>query len=183
MAQMINNPWSFLSTDPATATITAATGLTLNADGSVTITTTAGLTFNTTADSNLAFTVLGATNALYNGFYTRVSGASGASSFNMQPNFIIPAGTAQSGSGTLAQVLYRHKVRVEDISWQQIGVGAQGTAAAMQLVDRNGNDIWRASIPATAPNLPQLNRGKVYWVSGIVPIAIPANTEILMTVN
>ena len=181
MAQMINNPWSFLSTDPATATITGATGLTLNADGSVSITTTGALTFNATADSNLAFTVLGATNAAYNGFYTRTAGASGASAFTMQPNFIIPAGTAQSGAGTLAQVLYRHKVRVEDISWQNI-TSTPIASAVMQIVDRNGNDVWRSAIGAT-DTLAQLNRGKVFWVAGLVPIAIPANSEILVTVN
>jgi hypothetical protein len=181
--QIQNNPWSFLNTDPATATITGATGLTLNADGTVTITTTGALTFNTGADSNLAFTVLGATAAAYNGFYNRISGASGATSFVMQPQFAIPSGTAQSGGGTLAQVLYRHKVRIEDISWQNIGTGAEAAGVSMQIVDRNGNDIWRAAIPATAPNLAQLNRGKVYWVAGLVPISIPANSQVLITVN
>jgi hypothetical protein len=180
--QIQNNPWSFVSTDPATAAITGGTGLTLNADGTVTITSGA-LTFNTGAESNLGFTVLGATAAAYNGFYYRISGASGATTFVMQPQFVIPAGTAQSGAGTLAQVLYRSKVRIEDISWQNIGVGAEGAAVSMQIVDRNGNDVWRAAIPATAPNLAQLNRGKVYWVAGLVPISIPANTEVLVTVN
>jgi hypothetical protein len=180
--QIQNNPWSFISTDPATAAITAGTGLTLNADGTVTITSGA-LTFNTGADSNLAFTVIGATAPVYNGFYNRISGASGATSFVMVPQFTIPAGTAQSGAGTLAQVLYRHRVRIEDISWQNIGVGAEAPAVSMQIVDRNGNDVWRAAIPATAANLSQLNRGKVFWVSGLVPIVIPANTQILVTVN
>src|SRR5438093_6607268 len=119
MAQLTNNPWSLISTDPATAAITGGTGLTLNADGSVTITSGA-LTFNATAESNLAFTVIGATAAAYNGFYTRISGASGATSFVMQPNFAIAAGTAQSGGGTLAQVIYRNRVRIEDLSWQSI---------------------------------------------------------------
>jgi hypothetical protein len=181
MAQMQNNPWSFTSADPAIATITGATGLTLNADGTVTITTTGALTFNATADSNLAFTVLGAAAAAYNGLYTRISGASGASSFVMNPNFVIPAGTAQSGSGTLAQVLYRHKVRAEDISWQNTTT-TPIVSGALQIVDRNGNDVWRAAIGAT-DTLAQLNRGKPFWISGIVPITIPANSEVLVTVN
>ena len=179
--QIQNNPWSFLSTDPAIATITGATGLTLNADTTVTITTTGALTFNAGADSNLAFTVLGAANALYNGFYTRISGASGATSFVMQPNFTIPSGTAQSGSGTLAQVLYRHKVRVEDISWQNITT-TPAASVTLQIVDRNGNDVWRSAIGAT-DTLAQLNRGKTFWVSGLAPITIGANTEVLVTVN
>lgn len=181
MAQMINNPWNFTSADPATASITASTGLTLNADGSVTMTTTGALTFNATADSNLAFTVISAANAAYNGFYTRFLGASGATTFQMQPNFVIPAGTAQSGGGTLAQVIYRHKVRIEDISWQNTTT-TPVASVTMQLVDRNGNDIWRAGVGAT-DTLAQLNRGKLFWVSGIVPIVIPANSEILVTVN
>ena len=181
MAQIQNNPWSLTSADPAIATITGATGLTLNSDGSVTITTTGALTFNATADSNLAFTVLGATNALYNGFYTRFIGASGGTSFTMQPNFIIPAGTGQSGSGTLAQVIYRHRIRLEDISWQNTTT-TPIVSGALQLVDRNGNDVWRAAIGAT-DTLAQLNRGKPFWISGITPITIPANSEVLMTVN
>src|SRR2546422_174193 len=58
MAQLVNNPWSLVVGDPATAAITAATGLTLNADTSVTI-TSAALAFNATAESNLGFTVIG----------------------------------------------------------------------------------------------------------------------------
>ena len=181
--QIQNNPWSFVSTDPATATITAATGLTLNTDGTVTITTTAALTFNAGADSALAFTVLGATAPVYNGFYTLQQGVSGGTTFRMIPNFSIPAGTAQSGSGTLAQVLYRHKVRVEDISWQNTASAAETAGETILIVDRNGNDIWRSVLPATPTPLAQLNRGKLYWVSGLTPITIAANTEVLVTVN
>lgn len=176
-----SNPWSFISTDPATASITAATGLTLNADGTVTITTTGALTFNTSAESNLGFTVIGATNGLYNGFYQRLSGASGATSFVMIPQFVIPVGTAQSGSGTLIQCLYRHQVRAEDISWQNITTTGV-VSVSLQLVDRSGNDVWRASIGAT-DTLAQLNRGKIYWINGLSPVVIPANSEVLITVN
>ena len=182
MAQLINNPWSLTSADPAIATITGATGLTLNGDGSVTITTTGALTFNATADSNLAFTVIGAANAAYNGLYYRFAGVSGASSFNMTPQFAIPAGTAQSGGGTLAQVLYRHKVRIEDISWQATNTGTGVTTGLLQLVDRNGNDIWRTAIGATG-TFGQLNRGKLFWVAGLVPISVPINSEVFLTIN
>jgi len=181
MAQIQNNPWSFTNSDPAIATITGATGLTLNSDGSVSMTTTGALTFNATAESNLGFTVLGAAAAAYNGFYYRISGASGASAFVMQPQFVIPAGTAQSGGGTLAQVLYRSKVRVEDISWQNTTT-TPIVSGVLQIVDRNGNDIWRSAMGAT-DTLAQLNRGKVFWVAGIVPITIPANSEVIVTVN
>ena len=173
MAQITNNPWSYISTDIASAAITAVTGLTLNADGSVTI-TSAALTFNATAESNLGFTVIGATAPAYNGFYTRLSGASGATSFIMQPNFAIPTGTAQSGAGTLAQVLYRNRVRVEDISWQN----AAAAGNTLDLRDRNGNVVWQA----TATGAGSQNRGKVYWVSGLVPITLTAGI-VIITIN
>lgn len=180
MAQLTNNPWSLTSTDVATAAITAATGLTLNADGTVTI-TSAALTFNATAASNLSFTVISATNALYNGYYVRISGASGATSFVMQPQFSIPAGTAQSGSGTLAQAIYPHRVRIDDISWQGL-TGA--TAGSLDLRDRNGNPIWQAALTGvTGGTVGYQNRGKLFWVSGITPLTINTNTIVLITIN
>jgi hypothetical protein len=178
MAQLSNNPWSFVPSDPAIATITGATGLTLNADTSVSITTTGALTFNATADSNLAFTVIGAANPLYNGFYVRTAGASGATAFTMQPQFIIPVGTAQSGGGTLIQVLYRHRVRVEDISWQNVVLASQ----SLDLRDRNGNIIWQASTSASVPASNSQNRGKLFWVSGIAPNVIQSGI-VIVTVN
>src|SRR5262249_17798989 len=114
------NPWSFTNADIAIATITAATGLTLNADGTVTITTTVAYNFSgvTGGIPQLWFTVIGATNAAYNGGYKLIVGASGGTSFTMKPLFVIPAGTAQSGGGTLALALWAWNVRIEDISWQ-----------------------------------------------------------------
>src|SRR6267142_3805363 len=174
MANLTSNPWSLTSTDPATAPITAATGLTLNADGTVTITTTAPLTFNATAQSNLAFTVIGAANAVYNGLYNRVAGASGAVSFIMAPATPIAAGTAQSGGGTLAEVLYRDKIRVEDISWQN----AVAAGNSLDLRDRFGNIVWQA----TATGAGAQNRGKIFWIAGLTPITITAGI-VLITVN
>lgn len=179
MANIASNPWSLTSADVASAAVTAATGLTLNADGTVTITCGA-LTFNASAESNLGFTVIGASNAAYNGFYSRISGASGATSFVMQPQFNIPAGTAQSGSGTIAQCLYRAQIRVEDMSWQ----GLTGVAAgSLDLRDRAGNIVWQAAILNTTGSAGYQNRGKVFWINGLTPITIAASTVVLMTVN
>lgn len=174
MAQISTNPWSFLPADVASATITGATGLTLNPDGTVTITTTGGLTFNTTAESNLGFTVIGATNAAYNGFYSRIAGVSGASSFIMVPQFAIPVGTAQSGAGTLAQCIYRSKVRIEDISWQNASAAGQ----LLDMRDRNGNVIWQA----TATGAGSQNRGKIFWEHGITLITIQSGI-VIVTIN
>ena len=170
------NPWSFVPADVAIGTITGATGLTLNADGTVTITTTAGYNFGAQANSVPArwFTVIGAANAAYNGFYTLISGASGAASFVMKPNFGIPAGTAQSGSGTIGQCLYPWQVRVEDISWQSPTAAGQG----LDLRDEDGNPVWQA----TSTGAGSQNRGKVFWIEGFTPFAIPSGI-ILMTIN
>lgn len=174
MSNISINPWSILNTDPATAAITALTGLTLNADGTVTITSGA-LTFNTTFVTPARwFTVIGATNPLYNGFYTLIVGASGGTSFTMQPNFSIPAGTAQSGGGTLAQCLYPWQVRVEDLSWQNASAAGQ----LLDLRDRTGGILWQATSTAAGSQ----NRGKLFWVQGITPITIQSGV-VLATIN
>jgi len=183
LANLASNPWSLTSSDPATATITGATGLTLNADGTVTITTTGALTFNVAGvEPALGFTVIGAANALYNGFYKLIAGVSGGTTFTMAPQFIIPAGTAQSGGGTLAQCIYRAYIRIEDISWQATNTGTGVTSGLLDLRDRSGNIIWQSAIGATG-TFGQLNRGKVFWVNGLTPISIPANSVVLLTVD
>lgn len=182
MANLASNPWSILPSDVTTGSITAATGLTLNADGTVTITTTAGYNFNTSGvEPALGFTVIGAANALYNGFYALISGASGATSFVMKPQFSIPAGTAQSGSGTIGQCLYRSQVRIEDMSWQ----GLTGAAAgSLDLRDRAGNIVWQAALTGVAGGtVGYQNRGKLFWVNGLTPITMQANTILLITVD
>lgn len=182
MANLASNPWNFLSTDPATATITSSTGLTLNADGSVSITTTGALTFNTTFATQTGFTVIGAALAAYNGFYEMFVGATGGSSFTMRPQFAIAAGTAQSGGGTLAQCAYPWQIRMEDLSWQAISTSTGVTSGSLYLVDRMGNTIWQSAFGTTGV-YGQLNRGKVFWVNGITPITVPTNSQVLITVN
>jgi hypothetical protein len=115
MANLASNPWSLVNGDVASAAITSAT---LNADGTVTVVSGA-LTFNATAQSDLGFTIINASVAAYNGFYNRISGASGATTFVLAPQFAIPAGTGAAGAaGTIAQCLYRDQVRIEDMSIQ-----------------------------------------------------------------
>jgi len=175
MANLAANPWALFPADVAVATITGGTGLTLNADGTVTITTTGALTFNTTGvPPAFWFTVINATAAAYNGFYDLISGLSGATSFVMKPQFVIPAGTAQSGGGTIGQCIYPWEVRIEDISWQNPTVAGQ----VLDLRDRNGNPIWQA----TSIGAGSQNRGKVFWVSGVTPIQIPSGV-VLATID
>ena len=176
MANLSSNPWSLTSTDPATAAIGAGT-VTLNPDGTVTVVSGAALTFNTNGvpPANW-FTLVGVTNPLYNGFYFRISGASGQGTFVLAPQFAIPAGTAASAGGTIAQCLYPWQIRVEDMSWQALTGAA---AATLELRDRMGNLVWQASDTGAA----QQNRGKVFWINGFTPITIPASTVLLVTVN
>lgn len=173
MANIATNPWSFTDTDVAAEPITAATGLTLNADGTVTITTTVGLTF-VTGLPEYGFTVTGAALAAYNGFYKRITCASGASSFLMAPQFSIPVGTAQSGSGTLIQAQWRDNERIEDMSWQDIA------AAGNRLIiyDRNGFLLWSATGYAAGFQ----NRGKLFWCHGLAIAQMDAGT-LLVTIN
>jgi hypothetical protein len=173
MANVKTNPWSFTGSDVAAEPITAATGLTLNADGTVTITTTVGLTF-ISGLPEYGFVVTGATNSAYNGFYLRLTGASGATSFVMQPQFSIAAGTAQSGSGTLVQAQWRDNERIEDMSWQD--QAAKGNR--LIIYDRNGFLLWSA----TATDTGFQNRGKLFWVHGFAIAQIDAGT-VLVTIN
>lgn len=171
MANLASNPWSLVSADVVSFTPAVSPGgLVLNANGTVTITTTGANTFTQVQQ----VTVINATNALYNGFYDILSITS-TTVFIAKPVFNIPVGTAGSGGGTVALNLYNANIRVEDMSIQ----GLTGAVAAnVDLRDRMGNIVWQANIAAG-----QQNRGKVFWINGLTPIAIPANTVVLITVN
>lgn len=176
MANIGTNPWSFTSADVASATITAATGLTLNPDGTVTL-TCAAFTFNTNGvPPALWFTVINATNALYNGWYKLLVGVSGGTTFTMLPQFVIPAGTAQSGSGTVAQCLWPWQIRAEDISWQNAPA-----SGVLDIRDRSGNPEWQATNPTAT--IGSQNRGKLFWVNGFTPILIPSASVVIITVD
>lgn len=172
MANLATNPWSFTTTDVAAQPITAATGLTLNPDGTVTVTTTLPLNFTTNPEKG--WTVINPTNTAYRGYYTRLTGNTGATSFTLIPQFRIPAGTAQSGSGTFAQVLWRDGSRIEDMSWQDQSAAGQ----RLILYNSNGFLIWSA----TAYGAGFQNRGKLFWVAGVAPVEIDAG-NVLVTIN
>lgn len=164
-----SNPWSFVSADVVTATINGATGMTLNADGTVTMTTAGAFAVN----SGDSITVRGVAAAAYNGFYKVLIGAAGTS-FTLAPQFIIAAGTAQSGGGSVAKCLYTSQVRIEDISWQNPSAAGQ----QLDLTDRSGNQTWLATATAAGSQ----NRGKLFWVNGFTPFQIQSGT-ILLTIN
>lgn len=178
MAQFGNNPWALTSADVATAAIGAGT-VTLNADGTVTVNSAAALTFNTNGvpPANW-FTLTSIANAAYNGFYFRISGASGQGLFVLQPQFSIPAGTAPSTVGNITQCLYPWQIRAEDISWQNVVLASQ----TLDIRDRAGNIVWQASTSASVPASNSQNRGKIMWINGITPITIQSGI-VLITVN
>jgi hypothetical protein len=171
MANLTSNPWSLTNADVVGATpVASPNGLVLNADGTVTLTTTAPFTVTVNATTSAWVTVINATNALYNGFYKALIG-SGGTVFTLAPQFTIPAGTAGSGGGAVAQVLYRDQVRVEDISWQN----ATAAGDTLDLRDRTGRIVWQATATATGSQ----NRGKVFWINGLTPIVITSGVVIL----
>lgn len=174
MANLTSNPWSLTSADVVSATpVASPNGLVLNADGTVTLTTTGPFAVTVSATVSAWVTVIGATNALYSGFYKVLIG-SGGTAFTLAPQFAIPVGTGGSGGGTVAVNLYNAYVRIEDISWQK----PSALGDLLDLRDRNGNVLWQAS----ASGAGQQNRGKVFWVNGITPVVI-ASGIVIITVN
>lgn len=170
MANVSSNPWSVTSSDVVTSIPSAApNGLVLNTNGTVTLTT--GAAHNLSVQDGAS--VVSATNSAYNGYYV-VMVVSSATVAILAPQFSIPSGTAASGGGTAAKVLYKSQVRIEDISWQA------PTAAGNQidLRDRAGNIIWQA----TASGAGSQNRGKIFWVNGLTPLQVDSGI-IIITVN
>jgi len=169
-----SNPWSFTPTDCNTATIVASPGgLTLNVDGSVTL-TLSGAFSQADLVANNKLTIYQPANLAYQGFY-RVRTVTDSTHYNIIPeNFKIPAGTAASGDGTAAKCQYTNETRIEDLSWQNTSALGQ----LLTVVDKNGFPVWFAT--SSGPG--QQNRGKVFWVSGLVIIEMDSGI-LLATVN
>jgi hypothetical protein len=167
-----SNPWSFVPGDVVVATPTASpNGLLLQTNGLVNVVTGGAHTF---AVGNFV-TLVDPTNDLYEGFYQVVTVPDNTHmTLVPQGTFKIPAGTVNSGGGTIALVQWPHQIRIEDISWQQ--VTALGNI--LNVVDCNGNPIW----VATASGADVQNRGKIFWVSGLALVQMDAGV-LLVTVN
>jgi hypothetical protein len=167
-----SNPWSFAPGDVVVATPTASpNGLLLQTNGTINVVTTAPHAF---VVGNI-ITLVDPTNDLYEGCYQVVI-VPDTTHMTLTPvaTFKVPAGTGNSGGGTIALVQWPHQIRIEDISWQQIA--AQGNI--LNVVDCNGNPIW----VATGAGAGVQNRGKVYWVSGLALVQMDAGI-LLVTVN
>lgn len=168
------NPWSFVPTDVNTATIAAsATGLVLNADGSVTLTLTGAFSQADLVVNNF-LTIFQPTAVAYQGFYKVYKKTSSTVYVIIPVNFVIPSSTAASGGGTAAQNQYGHEIRAEDISWQNVDALGQ----ILIITDKNGNPIWEST--ASGPGV--FSRGKIMWVNGLTLIEMDGGI-VLVTVN
>lgn len=176
MSNIASNPWSFLQTDVVTS---ATTSLTLQPDGTVVAVVAATAAF---ATGNFV-TVSDATLAVYNWFYQILSITNGttmvlAPSFAQPPH--IPAGTGAAGAaGAVSVCQYSSWVRAEDIKWDNVA-----PSAVLDVRDRNGNPVWKATQPSTANVPPNYNRGKVFWINGLTLLSVGTAPSILfVTVN
>jgi hypothetical protein len=172
MANLATNPWSFTGADVQVQTIST---ITLNADGSVTVVGVGNLTAGMVQEAFV--TIVGVTNALYNGFYkiTAVTSATTAVLLPLQSDGQKPpTGTAASAGGTIILTQWRDNERIEDLSWQNI------TAAGDKLIiyDRNGFLLWSATGYAAGFQ----NRGKLFWCHGFAIAQMDSGT-LLATIN
>jgi hypothetical protein len=169
MANLGGNPWSLFPADCVISTITSATQ---NADGTVSVTTSAAHNISAPPPASWV-TIYFASVAGYQGFYSVIAVPS-ATTLTLQPQFPIASGLAGGATGNLAKVLYKDEVRVEDLSWQNASAAGQ----TLDLRDRNGNPLWQA----TAQGAGSQNRGKLFWVAGIVPVVIQSGV-VLATID
>lgn len=169
---LATNPWSFTGADVQVQTINT---ITLNADGTVTVVGVGNLTVGMVQDAFV--TIVGVTNALYNGFY-KIIAVTAADTAILQPlqsdGQKPPAGTAASAAGTIILTQWRDNERIEDLSWQNI------TSAGDKLIvyDRNGFLLWSATGYAAGFQ----NRGKLFWCHGFAIAQMDSGT-LLATIN
>jgi hypothetical protein len=172
MSQMAENPWSFTSVDVVTATPTASpNGLVASAGGAVLLTTGGAHGFV----ANNFITIIGATNAAYNGFY-KVLDVPTATTAHLQSQALLLSGTvpAASGGGTAILNQYQFMVRMEDVYW----LNANAANDEVILRSRNGALIW----DAIAPTKGTYSRSKPYWTDGLTIQQISSGT-VMITIN
>jgi hypothetical protein len=169
LANLQANPWALF---PADAVVSTTTAITQNSDGTVSVTTSAAHNIPS-PPPNSWITLVNPSVIAYQGFYYVISVPS-ATTLTLSPQFPIASGLGAGTTGTVAKVLYQHEIRIEDLSWQNPTASGQ----VLDLRDRNGNPLWQA----TSTGVGQQNRGKVFWVSGITPVAIPSGV-VLATIN
>jgi hypothetical protein len=168
------NPWSFVNADVVTSTPAASpTGLVSSAGGVVALTTGGahGLVVGNFV------TIIGATNAAYNGFY-KVIAVGSATTATLYSDKFRYAGTvlAASGGGTVIKNQYVQMVRAEDMYW----LNAAAAGDEVIVLDRDGNLIWDAIAPVGAPG--NYSRSKPYWVQGLSIQKLSSGT-LTVTIN
>lgn len=182
------NPWTFVSGDvPAAITpVAAPNGFVQQASSGPGL---AGVLLTTTAPHGLLvgqfITVINTTGGRFLGWY-KVAAVPSATTALLQnlssPTSGQPFNTvlAGDGGGSVLVNQIQQNVRAEDMSIQALT--AAPTAGLLSILDRNGIVLWTAQLGAAAPAGSQ-NRGKLMWVDGITLQSIPANWELLVTIN
>ena len=157
MSQLKENPWNFTSADVLTATPSASpSGLISSAGGVVLLTTGSAHGFV----ANNFITIIGATNAAYNGFY-KVIDVPTTTTAHLFSQALQNSSTvlAASGGGTAILNQYVQMIRAEDVYW----LNAAAANDEVILLTRNGVTIW----DAIAPTKGTYSRSKPFWVQGL----------------
>lgn len=171
MAELQQNPWSFVPSDVVTSTPAASpTGLISAAGGIVNLTTTGahGLAVNQ------FITIINPTLAGYKGFYKVLVVPSGTTATLYSDSFRYNQTIlAASGGGTVILNQWPVNLRAEDMSW------LDATAAGECIVlTKDGNVIWDAIAPTTG----NYTRSKPYWVNGLSIQQLPSGV-LTITIN
>lgn len=175
MAQIQNNPWSFLGTADQGSTF-ALTSI-VNQGESLLVTSAAhGFGVGT---SGQAVSLQGGTIGAYAGGY-RVQNVPSATTVLLL-NQMKNRGLANTGAtGNMVTAAYLDMIRAEQIYWQP-----NAGADVLLLTDVAGNIIWNPKVTqgATGGSFGPYSYGKTFWVRGLVINTLPASNYIQITVN
>jgi hypothetical protein len=162
--QLQTNPWSFTNADQATSkSITS-----IAVDGFVALVT---ITAHGYTDRQwVSLTGITGTNKVPNGGYQVL--APTANNFYIQLN--VPTYTNSGAVGTAYTVAYAWKVRIEQLTWQNATI-----STTLTINDTNGNLVWTQTAGQADGTY---TYGKLYWVDGLVLVAIP-NGTVIITIN
>jgi hypothetical protein len=165
--------------NPVNAEITASSATSISTNLGTIAETHAGAV----SGQEVGVTVSDAVPYVYNWYYTILS-ITNATTMVLVPSFAQPAhivqGTLAAGAaGQVSACQYNGWIRAEDLKWDLVP-----PSAVLDMRDRNGNIVWKASQPATAGSPPNYNRGKVFWINGLTLNSVGTAPAILfVTVN
>jgi hypothetical protein len=166
MAQIAENPWSWVAADQATSV--AITSITPNGITSATVVT--GSAHGFSLYENIS--IQGTTIVGWRGGY-EVLAIPSTTSFIIAMEGWQALLAANGANGNVFTVAYPYKVRIEQMVWQD------STAAQLTVTSVNGAPVW-SYLPPAAGDV--FTSGKLFWVDGLVLNALPAGT-LYATIN